>query len=217
LSISTPATSLLVYQTDVTPGFYYYDGTQWQGFGGGGGSDNLGTHTAEQNIELDNNWLSGDGGNEGIMIASNGNVGIGVASPQAGLHTSGIVQMNDLAGSGNRMVIADANGQLSTQAIPTAPGSGSTLYLNMTSDISDLDVAGVSFIHVTTNAQHDIEGLVGGVLNQVIYLINRSSNHDVKFKKEEGTQQFFKDWDLKKEEGGMIMYSGSEWHVISKH
>ena len=28
-AISTPATSLMVYQTDHTPGFYYYDGTVW--------------------------------------------------------------------------------------------------------------------------------------------------------------------------------------------
>jgi len=29
-AISTPATSLLIFQTDNTPGFYYYDGTQWK-------------------------------------------------------------------------------------------------------------------------------------------------------------------------------------------
>lgn len=29
-AIATPANGLLVYQTDATPGFYYYDGTTWQ-------------------------------------------------------------------------------------------------------------------------------------------------------------------------------------------
>ena len=38
--------------------------------------DNLGDHTATQNIELDDNWLSNDGGNEGIQIGNTGLVGI---------------------------------------------------------------------------------------------------------------------------------------------
>jgi hypothetical protein len=31
-AIGTPATSLMIYQTDNTPGFYYYDGTTWHSF-----------------------------------------------------------------------------------------------------------------------------------------------------------------------------------------
>jgi len=34
--ISSPATGLLIYQIDNTPGFYYYNGSAWQGIGGGG-------------------------------------------------------------------------------------------------------------------------------------------------------------------------------------
>ena len=47
----------------------------------GGGADNLGNHTATTNIQLGANYLSGDGGNEGIAVDSDGNVGIGTASP----------------------------------------------------------------------------------------------------------------------------------------
>ena len=39
--ISNPATGLLIFQTDNTPGFYYFNGTTWAAFGvagGGGGS-----------------------------------------------------------------------------------------------------------------------------------------------------------------------------------
>lgn len=42
-----------------------------------GSADNLGNHTATQNIALGTNWLSGDGGNEGLKIDSAGNVAIG--------------------------------------------------------------------------------------------------------------------------------------------
>ena len=35
-SISSPATGLLVFQTDGTPGYYYYNGTSWVSFAIGG-------------------------------------------------------------------------------------------------------------------------------------------------------------------------------------
>lgn len=44
--------------------------------GGGGTGDNLGNHIATQNIRLNGNWLSNDGGNEGIQIDNIGNVSI---------------------------------------------------------------------------------------------------------------------------------------------
>jgi hypothetical protein len=34
-AITSPATGLLIYQTDGTAGFYYYTGAEWSGFGGG--------------------------------------------------------------------------------------------------------------------------------------------------------------------------------------
>jgi hypothetical protein len=36
--ITTPATGLMIYQTDNTPGFYYYNGTTWAAVSSGGGS-----------------------------------------------------------------------------------------------------------------------------------------------------------------------------------
>lgn len=66
---------------------------KWEnGAGGGGGADNLGNHTAIQNIVLDTNWLSGDGGNEGIRIDSAGRVGIGIASPTEAFEVAGRVK-----------------------------------------------------------------------------------------------------------------------------
>jgi hypothetical protein len=37
-AIATPATGLLVYQTDATSGFYFYDGSSWTSLSGGGGA-----------------------------------------------------------------------------------------------------------------------------------------------------------------------------------
>lgn len=36
----------------------------------GGGADNLGNHTATQNIKLNGNYLSNDGGNEGVFVST---------------------------------------------------------------------------------------------------------------------------------------------------
>jgi hypothetical protein len=46
-----------------------------------GVGDDLGNHTATQNLNLNGNWLSGDGGNEGLQVSSAGNVGIGTTTP----------------------------------------------------------------------------------------------------------------------------------------
>lgn len=43
--------------------------------------DNLGNHIATQNIQLNGYWLSRDGGNEGVFVESDGDVGIGTNNP----------------------------------------------------------------------------------------------------------------------------------------
>lgn len=52
-------------------------------------ADNLGDHTATKNILLNGNYLSNDGGNEGIRIDDSGNVGIGTATPTSRLNIAG--------------------------------------------------------------------------------------------------------------------------------
>jgi len=81
--ISSPATGLLIFQTDFTPGYYYNLGTpgtpQWERLVDPTtipAGDNLGNHIASQNVRLTNNWLSNDGGNEGIQVNNSGNVQI---------------------------------------------------------------------------------------------------------------------------------------------
>jgi len=87
-AIASPATGLLVYQTDGAIGFYYYYGGLWSAFGGGAAWDilgNSGTTSATnmlgtsdvQDISLVTN------NSEGIRVTSNGEVGIGTTTPTA--------------------------------------------------------------------------------------------------------------------------------------
>ena len=43
----------------------------------GSSADNMGNHTAAQNLQLNNQWLSNDGDNEGIAIDNSGKIGLG--------------------------------------------------------------------------------------------------------------------------------------------
>jgi hypothetical protein len=52
-AIASPASGLLVYQTDGTAGFYYYSGSAWASL-----NDNLGNHTATQDLNMGNNSIT---------------------------------------------------------------------------------------------------------------------------------------------------------------
>ncbi len=99
-AISSPATGLLVYQTDSTAGFFYYNGSTWQP---------ISASVASQ-------WTT-----SGTNIYNNntGNVGIGVTAPLAGLHANeknilftgrfdpthgGVITPAPISGEGGRMM-----------------------------------------------------------------------------------------------------------------
>lgn len=77
-AISSPATGLLVFDNTSTS-FWFYNGAAWTALE----SDDLGNHIATNNVQLDGNWLTNDGDNEGIYVDSDGNVGIGTSTPTA--------------------------------------------------------------------------------------------------------------------------------------
>jgi hypothetical protein len=120
-AISGPTEGLLVYQTNATKGFKYFDGSVWTSFGGASGSDNFGNHTADQNIRLGDFWLSNDGGNEGIRVTNDGKVGIGLSNPAKELDVNGHMRLGGLAGSGNQMMVVDNGGNVFAQELPAAP------------------------------------------------------------------------------------------------
>src|ERR1700752_5235543 len=66
--IASPATGLMVYQIDNTPGFYFYNGAGWVQVSTGGATSfwsQNGTHIFNNNT---------------------GNIGIGISNPQTPLH-----------------------------------------------------------------------------------------------------------------------------------
>ena len=65
------------------------------------GADNLGNHTATQDVDmagfevnLNGGYLSGDGDDEGLFVANNGNVGIGKANPSRKLDVVGSIAVS---------------------------------------------------------------------------------------------------------------------------
>ena len=72
--------------------------------------DNLGNHRATENIQLNGHYLSGDGDDEGVFVASNGNVGIGKTSPSADLDVSGTLKTSGYISSGNYIITSGASG-----------------------------------------------------------------------------------------------------------
>jgi hypothetical protein len=139
LAITSPPQGLMVYQTDGTAsggsqtGFWYYAGSPatWVYLSPAG--DDLGNHTATQNLDLSNNLLVGNGGTSGLAISSVGNVGIGVTGNGARLAVTGaettasgagaaIALTNSASGGSNWLLRAGATG--------TATGAGNLSIAN---------------------------------------------------------------------------------------
>ena len=75
-------------------------------------ADNLGNHTATQNIKLSGYWLSGDGGTEGVYVANNGNVGIKVTDPTEDLDVAGTARLRGISVGNGTTVKINGEGQL---------------------------------------------------------------------------------------------------------
>ena len=89
-AIGTPATGLLVYQTNATAGYYYYDGSSWQIFTSGATDTNIyntnGSLTAARTVTLNAFNLAFTGSAITTNIAPTGYVGIENATPNSPLH-----------------------------------------------------------------------------------------------------------------------------------
>lgn len=111
--ITSPATGLLIYQTDGTPGFYYWNSAAWLPFSSSGGS-----------------WIvSGSD----IYNTNTGNVGVGTTSPTTQLHIENVGTVSTILNQDFEGALApmttggDANWTLQSTTVNTgsnAAGSG---------------------------------------------------------------------------------------------
>ncbi len=90
MGIGDPAEGLLVYNKD-KQAFFYYDGTEWIL----ASADNLGNHKATENLQMQGHWISNDGDDDGIFIASDEKVGIGRDDPKNPLDVDGDIRHGD--------------------------------------------------------------------------------------------------------------------------
>lgn len=142
LSIGAVDNGEIVYNTanqnDVSPGYYYWQNGSWHRME----QDNLGDHTATENIQLNGNWLSNDGGNEGISITNNGNVGIATQSPGGKLQVNNSSTDYMLYNNSGLSVYGAENssGEVRLGAAWSRPGvyaeNGLNLYTAQNQDIS---------------------------------------------------------------------------------
>jgi hypothetical protein len=99
MGIAAPPTGLMVFQTSPREGFYYYGGGAWLFLPDKGRTgDNLGNHTATQNLSLADKLLVGNGGSTGLAISNGGNVGIGTPTPTQKLDVRGNLRLGDDGG-----------------------------------------------------------------------------------------------------------------------
>lgn len=89
-AIASPATGLLIYQTDGSTGFWYFDGTLWRQWLGNGWSlnGNTGTNPSTDKVGTKDgqDFLLKTNNTESVRITSSGNIGIGTTSPSTLLH-----------------------------------------------------------------------------------------------------------------------------------
>ena len=98
--IASPPQGLIVYQTDGTAGggaqtgFWYYAGTGGWVFLSPGG-DNLGNHTATQNLNLGTNEILGNGSTRGLSVLADGDGHLGKVSSWSSTADDALLRFGD--------------------------------------------------------------------------------------------------------------------------
>jgi len=126
--IASPATSLLIYQTDNGPGFYYYNGSSWVSFANSGWSTagNTGTTPATNKVGTTDNvgFVFATNNTEAIRVLNTGDVGIKTTTPARKLHlfnaaANTALRITDGTEGTNKILMSNALGQASWQTPAT--------------------------------------------------------------------------------------------------
>ncbi len=190
-AIASPATSLMIYQTDAIPGFYYYSGTGWMPFvsspatgtslfigQGAGAADDL---TDNQNL-----FAGYNAGNTNTTGTANTIIGYNADLTGAALNNAAAIGANASVTASNNMVFGDGN--VIGWGFGVAPGAAA---IRVGSNGSNGNGATLTTGGVWTNAsdstkKHDIKNIHYGLsevmkLRPVTYKMNGTNYQDIGF------------------------------------
>ena len=111
--------------------------------------DNLGDHIATENVQLNDKYLSNDGGNEGIRIDNTGNVGIGLINPA---HTLDVYGKMNLTNAQSNVLISGGN---DTGTGTANVAIGKDTYKTFTTGLKNVAI-GSQALELNTTGQNNI-------------------------------------------------------------
>lgn len=125
-------------------------------------ADNFGNHTATRNILLNGNFISNDGGNEGIRIDNSGNVGIGNSSPTSALDVIGTGKFStSIINSGSRTYLGKDGGSMHWIGTTDAVGEPNNLAYGFESNGTSIQshkwyTVGGQKLHLSSNGKFGV-------------------------------------------------------------
>lgn len=201
VGISSPADGLMVYQTDVSPGFYYYDGTNWTSIAGWGLKGNTDVDDTQQYLGTTdaNDLVMKTNDTERLRLDSDGNIRFKSASaarelrffePNNGSNYTGfkaasmsqdvIYTLPTAQGATGEVLTNDGTGNL-TWSTPVATPAATPL-ANVTiangSSNDDMDIGDATFVHLDgSSSNFDITGFAGGTNGRMLIIYNTGNGH----------------------------------------
>jgi len=128
IGITNPAMGLLIYQTNNSEGFWFFNGTAWQLLSGSNGWELIGNTGTNPSINFigttdAEDFIVKTNNDEVMRVSDGGNVGIGTTNPQSPLHivTNSITPLSIRDGSqmNGRILMSNADGDATWQEAPS--------------------------------------------------------------------------------------------------
>jgi hypothetical protein len=149
--IGTPATGLLIFQTDAAPGFYFYNGTSWEKI-------------------ADGNVLSASLDNGKIFVGNVSNTATGVdLSGDATINNAGVITISNDAIT-NSKILNDAvgntkiqDGAVTTSKIANNSVDGSKINLTGNANGDLMYYNGTDWVRLATGSNGEVLKVVGGI------------------------------------------------------
>lgn len=155
---------MIIYNID-TDQLEYCNGTDWVTLVG---ADNLGNHTAIANIQLNGNYLSNDGGNDGITITNDGELtltsSVARSLKSASSFSSNYIEINNSANT-RALFGADGNGFTGGPTSDVVLGNWSNGGLNFYTNASNrMSIDNVGLVNISNKLTVSDTLFTNGVL-----------------------------------------------------